>query len=148
MKRIEDFYLEEVTLYELQQHIMEMEESDRLLQEEKECAVRTAEALRPGCRAVENAIERAKAKRMADFEAYALGKKKSYDALMESLERLRKEPEGLREQLSVAEDKVREYSRMKVHESFPVMKLTAELMDEDVEDIEILPGNEVRINWK
>ena len=67
---------------------------------------------------------------------------------MESLERLRKEYEGLMEQLSAAEDKVREYSRMKVHDSFPVMKLTAELLDEYVNSIEVLPGNEVRINWK
>ena len=67
---------------------------------------------------------------------------------MESLERLRKEYEGLMEQLSAAEDKVREYSRMKVHDSFPVMKLTAELLDEYMNSIEVLPGNEVRINWK
>ena len=39
---------------------------------------------------------------------------------MESLERLRKEYEGL----------------------------TAELLDEYVNSIEVLPGNEVRINWK
>ena len=45
-------------------------------------------------------------------------------------------------------DRVREYSRMKVHDSFPVMKLTAELLDEYVNSIEVLPGNEVRINWK
>ena len=62
--------------------------------------------------------------------------------------RKQKQHEGLMEQLSVAEDKVREYDRMKVHESFPVMKLTAELLDEYVEDIEILPENGVRINWK
>lgn len=79
---------------------------------------------------------------------YALGKKKSYDASMESLERLRKKHEGLREQLSEAEDKVREYDRMKVHESFPVMKLTSELMDEYVESIGVLLENESRINWK
>lgn len=118
VKRIEDFYLEEVILYELQQHIMGLEESSRLLQEEKECAIRAAETLRQECRVAENAIEKTKAKRMADFEAYALGKKKSYDASMESLERLRKKHEGMMEQLSAAEDKVREYSRMKVHENF------------------------------
>ena len=45
----------------------------------------------------------------------------------------------------MAEDKVREFSRVKVHESFAVMKLTPELMDEY---IEIYPGNDVRIIWK
>lgn len=148
MKRIDDFYLEEVILYELQQHIMRLEESGRLLQEEKECAVRAAESLRQECRAAGGAIEKAKAKRMADFEAYVLGEKKSYDASMESLERLRKKYEGLREQLSAAEDKVREYDRMKVQESFPVMKLTAELMDEYVERVEVHPNNEIKVIWK
>ena len=35
MKRIEDFYLEEVVIFQLQQHIMELGESDKILQEEK-----------------------------------------------------------------------------------------------------------------
>ena len=37
---------------------------------------------------------------------------------------------------------------MKVHESFEVTRLTDELLDEYVENIEVHPGNEVRINWK
>ena len=52
------------------------------------------------------------------------------------------------EQLSEAEDKVRELNRMKVHESFAVTKLTEELLDEYVESIEVHPGNEVRTSWK
>ena len=51
-------------------------------------------------------------------------------------------------QLSEAEDKSRELNRMKVHESFAVTKLTDELLDEYVGDIEVQPGNEVRISWK
>ena len=47
-----------------------------------------------------------------------------------------------------AEDKGRELNRMKVHECFAVTKLTEELLDEYVEDIEVHPGNEVRISWK
>lgn len=35
----EDFYLEEVVLFQIQQHILELGESDRLLQEEKERAI-------------------------------------------------------------------------------------------------------------
>ena len=52
------------------------------------------------------------------------------------------------EQLSEAEGKVRELNRVKVHESFAVMKLTPELLDEYVERIEVHPGNEVKVNWK
>ena len=43
---------------------------------------------------------------------------------------------------------VRELNRMKVHENFAVTKLTAELLDEYVEDIQVHPGDEVRIIWK
>ena len=49
---------------------------------------------------------------------------------MDQMEALRKKHEGLMEQLSQAEDKVREYKRVKIHDSFAVMKLTPELMDE------------------
>ena len=51
-------------------------------------------------------------------------------------------------ELFEAEDRVRELNRMKVHESFAVTKLTAELLDEYVEGIEVHPGDEVRISWK
>ena len=64
------------------------------------------------------------------------------------METLRKKHEGLMVELSEAEDKVRELNRMKVHESFVVTKLTAELPDEYVEDIQVHPGDEVRIIWK
>ena len=52
------------------------------------------------------------------------------------------------EQLSEAEDKIRELNRMKVHECFAVTKLTDELLDEYVESIEVHPENEVKISWK
>lgn len=61
---------------------------------------------------------------------------------------LRKKHEELMESLSRAEDKVRELSRIKVHESFAVTRLTPELLDEYVESIEVHPGDEVRISWK
>ena len=93
-------------------------------------------------------MESAKEKRMAEFEAYALGKKKSYDVSIDEVETLRKKHEGLLEQLSEAEQKVRELNRMKVHECFAVTKLTKEILDEYVESIEVHPGNEVRISWK
>ena len=57
---------------------MELGESDRLLQEDKEKAVEAVEVLKKECRAAEKAVENAKKKRMAEFEAYALGKKESY----------------------------------------------------------------------
>lgn len=146
VKRIEDFYLEEIVLFQIQQHITELGESDKLLQEEKDATA--AERLKKKCEKAERAIEKARAKRMAEFEAYALGKKKSYDASIDEVEMLRKKHEGLMESLSGAEDKVRELNRMKVHESFAVTKLTAELLDEYVEDIQVHPGDEVRIIWK
>ena len=85
---------------------------------------------------------------MAEFEAYALGQKKSYDASADEVETLRKKHEALMVQLSEAEDKVRKLNRMKVHECFAVTKLTEELLDEYVESIEVHPGNEVRTSWK
>lgn len=106
---------------------MELGESDKLLQEEKDAAAAEAENLRKKCRAAERAIEKAKEKRMAEFEAYALGKKESYDASIDEVEQLRKKYEGLMEQLSEAEDKSRQLNRKKVHESFAVTKLTPEL---------------------
>ena len=85
---------------------------------------------------------------MAEFEAYALGKKKSYDVSIDEVDKLRKKHEGLPEQMSEAEDKVRQLNRMKVHESFAVTKLTPELLDEYVESIEVHSGDEVRISQK
>ena len=148
VKRIEDFYLEEVLLFQIQQHIMELGESDKLLQAEKEAAAAEAEALRKKCRDAERAIDRAKTQRMAEFEAYALGQKKSYDASIDEVEALRKKHEALMVRLSEAEDKVRKLNRMKVHECYAVTKLTEELLDEYVESVEVHPRNEVRISWK
>ena len=107
-----------------------------------------AKTLMKKCRDAERAIDKAKAHRMAEFEAYALGQKKSYDASIDEEGALRKKHESLMVQLSEAEDKVRELNRMKVHECFAVTKLTEELLDEYVESVEVHPGNEVRISWK
>ena len=57
VKRIEDFYLEEVILFQIQQHIKELGESDKLLQAEKTAAAEV-EALRKKCRNAERAIEK------------------------------------------------------------------------------------------
>lgn len=85
---------------------------------------------------------------MAKFEAYALGKADSYNSSMDQMEALRKNHEELMEQLSQAEDKAREYNRVKIHDSFAVMKLTSELMDEYVERVEVHPDNEIKVIWK
>jgi DNA invertase Pin-like site-specific DNA recombinase len=148
VKRIDDFYLEEVIMLRLQQHIMELGESDRLLQEEKDTALEKVEAMRRECDAAERAIEAEKKRRMADFEDYALGKKGGYDGATTQIEVLRRKYEEARERLSEAEGKAAEYDRVKVHESFAVMKLTPELLDEYVESIEVYQGDEVRIMWK
>ena len=76
-------------------NIMELGESNKLLQEEKDSAAAAVENLKKKCRAAEKAMENAKEKRMAEFEAYALGKKKSYDASIDEVETLRKKHEGL-----------------------------------------------------
>ena len=57
VKRIEDFYLEEVVIFQLQQHIMELGESDKILQEEKDVAEAAVEALKKKCSKTEKAIE-------------------------------------------------------------------------------------------
>ena len=59
-----------------------------------------------------------------------------------------KDPEDRHKFVIAEDDKVRELNRMKVYESFAVTKLTAELLEEYVEGIEVHPGNEVRISWK
>ena len=146
--RMPHYQLEEIILFQIQQHIMELGESDKLLQAEKEAAAAEVKALRKKCRDAERAIDKMKAQRMAEFEAYALGQKKSYDASADEVETLRKKHEALMVQLSEAEDKVRKLNRMKVHECFAVTKLTEELLDEYVESIEIHPENEVKISWK
>lgn len=145
---MEDFYLEEVILFQLQQHILELGESDRILQEEKERAIEAVEHLKKECQAAERAIEKAKKKRMAEFEVYALGKADSYDSSMNEMNILRKKHEELLEELSQTEDKVREYNRVKIHNSFAVMKLTPELMDEYIERVEVHPDNEIKVIWK
>ncbi len=106
------------------------------------------ETLEKECRRAERAVENAQKKRMEEFEAYVLGKKEGYNASTEQVEMCREKYEALREELSRTEDKVREYNRMKVHESFPVMRLTPELLDEYVDSIEVHPGNDVRVIWK
>jgi DNA invertase Pin-like site-specific DNA recombinase len=148
VKRIEDFFLEEIVLYQLQQHIMELGDSDRLLQEEKDRALAEVEMFRTECRMAEKAIADAKKKRMAAFEDYALGKSGSYDGFTDQMEALRKKYEDARVRLSEAEGKAAEYGRRKVHESFAVMKLTPELLDEYVGSIEVHLGDDVRIAWK
>lgn len=85
---------------------------------------------------------------MADFEAYALGEKKDYDASMEQVEMLTQKYEVLMHQLSEAEDRTGAWNRAKVHESFAVKKLTPELMDENVKDIEVYSEDDIRIIWK
>lgn len=85
---------------------------------------------------------------MAEFEAYALGKADSYNSSMDQMDALRKKHEDLMEQLSKAEDKAREYSRVKIHDSFAVMKLTLELIGEYIERVEVHPDNEIKVIWK
>ena len=58
------------------------------------------------------------------------------------------EADALRKKCREADDKVREMNRMNVHECFAVTKLTDELLDEYVENIEVHPGNEIKISWK
>lgn len=148
VKRVEDYFLEEVILYRLQQRIMELGEADRLLQEEKDRAADAVETMKAECRAAENAIEAEKKKRMAEFEAYALGEKESYNASTEQIERLRRAYEDAREKLSEAEDNARKLGRIKSRGGFPVMKLTAELMDEYIESVSVHSDEDIRIIWK
>ena len=54
---------------------MELGDSDKLLQDDQNAAAAVVEAVKKKCEAAEKAISKAKDKRMADFEAYALGKK-------------------------------------------------------------------------
>lgn len=114
----------------------------------RECVIEAVEYLKRECQAAERVIEKAKKKRMAEFETYALGKADSYDSSMDQMDMLRQKYEELREQLSQAEDKARKYRNVKIHDSFAVMKLTPELMDEYVERVEIHLENEIKAIWK
>jgi hypothetical protein len=53
-----------------------------------------------------------KAQRMAEFKAYTLGQKKSFDASIDEVEALIKKHESLMVQLSKAEAKVREQNQI------------------------------------
>lgn len=85
MKWIEDFYLEEVILFQIRQHIAESGKSDKLLYEEMEATV--AEAGRKkemsGCGRDDR---RAKAQRVAKVASYAIVQKRSYDASIDEVE--------------------------------------------------------------
>lgn len=97
------------------------------------------------------AIEAARNRRMADFEAYALGEAEAYDGSAAEAEekQLREKLADLQEQLVPAEEEAGKYARMPVHEAFPVLRLTEELLDAYVEDIVVGPGvDEVRVVWK
>ena len=148
MKRIEDFYLEEIVLFQIQQHIMELGESDKLLQEERNEVEALVDSLKKRCRASERAIEKVREKRLAEFEAYALGDRESYDAPGDDLKELKGKAEELKAQLAEAEERLKELSRKKVHECFAVTKLTKELLDEYVEGIAVYGNDDVRITWK
>ena len=148
VKRIEDFCLEEIVLFQIQQHIMELGESDKLLQEEKDAAEALVDSLKKRCRASERAIEKAREKRLAEFEAYALGDRESYDASGDEMEELKERAKGLKVQLAEAEERLKELSRRKVHGCFAVTKLTKELLDEYVERIAVYGNDDVRITWK
>ena len=58
------YQLEEIILFQIQQHIMELGESGKLLQVEKEAAAAEAEILRKKCQDAERAIDKAKAQRI------------------------------------------------------------------------------------
>lgn len=150
VKRIEDFYLEEVIMFRMQQHIEELEDADRLLLEKKAEAEKKKDSLEKKCDAAKRDIENARKKRMADFEAYALGRAESYDGSESSAqeEHLQKRYEDLLEQLSLAKNELRKYERMKPHEGFAVTKLTPELMDRYIERVEVFSEEDIRIKWK
>ncbi len=148
VKRIEDFFLEEVILFQLQQHIMELGEMDGLLQQEKEDAAALVEKLKKECQSVEKAVEDAKEKRMADYEAYALGRLESYDGSREAEMQLKEKLDGLRQELLEAEETARQLQRKESCEAFAVTKLTSELMDQYIENVAVYSDDDVRITWK
>lgn len=148
VRRVEDLYLEEVITYQLQQHIMELEESDKLLMAEKDQAAAEVIRLQKECEAAERAVDTVGKRRMAEFEAYILGKSTKYDASSNEMDGLRAKHRDLQEQLAAAERKKKRLDKMKIHENFAVRKLTPELLDEYVDSIEVTAGNEVKIRWK
>ena len=148
VKRIDDRYLEEQILFQLQQHIRKLGESDRLLRQEKDLALVSVEELKKKCVEIESAIEKEKQNRMSEYEAYALGKRDSFDASSDYLNQLREKSENLLEKLLLAKEKARKYSQIREPEEYTLTKLITELLDKFVESIEVHPGNEVRISWK
>lgn len=150
VRRVDDSYLEEMILYQLQQHIMELKKSDQIFLAEKLKAEQEKGRLAKECEAIKREIEKIRKKRMDAFEVYALGKVESYDGskLSEQEERLRSRHEVLLKQLSLAKDEARKYERMKPHEGFAVTKLTPELMDRYIESVVVGSEKGIRIRWK
>lgn len=145
--RAEDFFLEEVLTLRLQEHIVELGESRRLLEAEKDAARKKLDELRTKCRETERAIAENREKRMQNYERYVLGGG-FFDADADEGKRLAELLKELKGQLRAAEDEVLRLEKEAGYEVFGVKKLTPELMDEYFEEIVVRAEDDVEIAWK
>lgn len=126
---------------------MELGESRRLLEAEKDAARKKLDELRTKCRETERAIAENREKRMQNYERYVLGGG-SFDADADKGKRLAEFLKELKGQLRAAEDEVLRLEKEAGYEVFGVKKLTPELMDEYFEEIVVRAEDDVEIAWK
>ncbi len=147
VSRIDDFLLEELLLFRIQEHIGELGESNRLLELEKNAARTALEELRVKIRETERAITVNCEERMKNYEQYVLGGG-SFDKDADSGEQLTERLNRLNTQLRATEDEVLRLEKQSGFEVFNVKELTPELMDEYFEKIVVHAEDDLEIIWK
>ncbi|MCC8137634.1 MAG: hypothetical protein LIO76_06140 [Clostridiales bacterium] len=126
---------------------MELGESSRLLESEKDAARKELEELRTKYRETERAIVANREERMKNYERYVLGEG-TYDKDADNGEQLTERLDGLNVQLRAAEDKILRLEKESGFEVFTVKELTPGLMDEYFEEIVVHAEDDLEIVWK
>ncbi len=147
VERIDDFVLEQVLLFQLQGHILELGESSRLLETEKNAARKTLEDSRKKYQETEHSITEKRERRMRNYERYVL-EGACYDASADDEEQLKEQLIKLKAQLRKAENEVLRLEKECGFETFVVKELTPELMDEYIKEIIVHAEDDLEIVWK
>ncbi|MCD8105400.1 MAG: recombinase family protein [Lachnospiraceae bacterium] len=145
--RAEDSSLEQLLMFRLQEHIMELGESSRLLEAEKNTARETLDGLRLKYQKTEQAITENRERQMRNYEKHVL-EGAAFNASEDDEERLKEHLKELKAQLREAEDEVLRLEKESGFEVFAVKELTPELLDEYFKEIIVHTENDLEIVWK
>lgn len=145
--RAEDSSLEQLLMFRLQEHIMELGESSRLLEAEKNTVRETLEDLGLKHQETEQAITESCERRMRNYEKHVL-EGAVFNASEDDGERLKEHLKELKAQMREAEDEVLRLEKESGFEVFAVKKLTPELMDEYFKEVIVHAEDDLEIVWK